>query len=104
MEMAFMEHGLIQYVLPGEVLKDREDVKVKLELEVLLKVEYLKDKILYQIDLQEEHTIVLTLLREDGLMVCLRVVLLYGVLFVPFMEMELVVDGLLLHQNLIVLL
>jgi len=70
-----MELGLIQYVLLGVALKDREDDKVKLELEDLLKVEYLRDKILDLILLQEEHTIILFLLQEVGQMEYLKVVL-----------------------------
>jgi len=70
-----MELGLIQYVLLGVALRDREDVKVKLELRALLKVEYLKDRILDQIPLQEEHMIILSLLQKAGQMEYLKVVL-----------------------------
>jgi hypothetical protein len=75
MEMVFMELGLIQYVLLGVALRDRGDAKVKLELEALLRVEYLKDKILDLILLQEEHMIILFLLQEVGQMEYLKVVL-----------------------------
>jgi len=98
-----MELGLIPYVLLGEVLKDREGVKVKLELKVLLKVEYLRDKILDLILLQGVLMITLFHQKEVGQMEYLKVMLLYGVLFVLFMEMGPVVDGLLLLQNLIVI-
>ena len=78
MVMENMVYGLLQYVLPGELLlvedlvEEVEKVLVKEEMENLehLKVEYLKDKIQNLKDLLE--VVILFLFLQDGMMVYLK--------------------------------